>query len=402
MRKSGYTRHTTHYGYDYDFYYNMVTTENIIKTQMQIVCSKAELLKGIQIVQSAVSSKSTLPVLTNILIETKTNQLKLAATDLEVGVRCFIKAEVVKEGALTVPAKTFSDFVKTLPDNQEIKITTEDATRMDVRSGKTRCVLLGLPKEDFPVLPEFPEDNSVAMEAKTLLEMIRKTSFAASTDETRYILNGVYFILDKGIARMVATDGRRLSYMARPVQEKKTNVSVIIPSKAIREVERLLVTEGLGADVVKISVTENQVAFKLLDTVVISRLIDGHFPNYDQVIPKSAEIRVQLAAKDLLMMTQRAALGSGDRGGAVRFILEKGRLRATGSAQGRVEVEDELPVDYAGATLEIAFNPQFVVDVLKNGDASQVWLELTTSLNPGVIRPVGDDQMLSVIMPMRV
>src|SRR6266700_3101794 len=315
----------------------MVTTETLIKTSMQIVCSKAELLKGIQIVQSAVSSKSTLPVLSNILIETKTNQLKLAATDLEVGVRCFIKAEVVKEGALTVPAKTFSDFVKTLPDSQEIKITTEDATRMEVRSGKTRCVLLGLPKEDFPVLPEFPEDNSVAMESKMLLEMIRKTSFAASTDQTRYILNGVYFMLDKGIARMVATDGRRLAFMSRPVQEKKINVAVIIPSKAIREVERLLMTEGLGADVVKISVTENQVAFKLIDTVVISRLIDGHFPNYDQVIPKSAEIRVQLAAKDLLTMTQRAALGSGERGGAVRFILEKGRLRATGSAQGRVE-----------------------------------------------------------------
>ncbi len=369
---------------------------------MQIVCSKAELLKGIQIVQSAVSSKSTLPVLSNILIETKTNQLKLAATDLEVGVRCLIKAEVVKEGSLTVPAKTFSDFVKTLPDNQEIKIATEEGTRMEVKSGKTRCVLLGLPKEDFPVLPEFPEENSVVMEAKVLLEMIRKTSFAASTDETRYILNGVYFILDKGTARMVATDGRRLAFMSRPVQEKKTNVAVIIPSKAIREVERLLMTEGLGADTVKVSVTENQVAFKVGETVIISRLIDGHFPNYDQVIPKSADIRVQLAAKDLLTMTQRAALGSGDRGGAVKFILEKSRLRAIGTAQGRVEVEDELPVDYAGNNLEIAFNPQFVQDVLKNSDASQVWLELTTSLNPGVIRPVGDDQMLSVIMPMRV
>jgi len=136
--------------------------------------------------------------------------------------------------------------------------------------------------------------------------------------------------------------------------------------------------------------------------VIISRLIDGHFPNYDQVIPKSADIRVQLVAKDLLLMTQRAALGSGDRGGAVRFNLEKGRLMATGSAQGRVEVEDELPVDYSGSNLEIAFNPQFVLDVLKNSDSSQVWLELTTSLNPGVIRPVGDDQMLSVIMPVRV
>jgi DNA polymerase-3 subunit beta len=369
---------------------------------MQIVCSKAELLKGIQIVQSAVSSKSTLPVLSNILIETRTNQLKLAATDLEVGVRCLIKAEVVKEGSLTVPAKTFSDFVKTLSDSQEIKITTEDAIRMEVRSGKTRCVLLGLPKEDFPVLPEFPEESAVVMESKMLLEMIKKTSFAASTDETRYILNGVYFILDKGIARMIATDGRRLAFMARPVTEKKMNIAVIIPSKAIREVERLLMSEGLGIDTIKVSVTENQVAFKIGETVIISRLIDGHFPNYDQVIPKSADIRVQMASKDLLTMTQRAALGSGDRGGAIRFNLEKGKLRATGAAQGRVEVEDELPVDYAGNNLEIAFNPQFVLDVLKNIDSSQVWLELTTSLNPGVLRPVGDDQMLSVIMPMRV
>src|SRR6185312_16035506 len=184
---------------------------------MQIVCSKTELLKGIQTVQAAVSTKSTLPVLSNILLETKTNQLKLASTDLEVGVRCLIKAEVVKEGALTVPAKTFGDFVRTLQDDQEIKIDTDDNAKMEIRSGKARCVLLGLPKEDFPVLPEFPEDNVVVMDAKVLLDMIRKTSFAASTDETRYILNGVYFMLDKGTARMVATDGRRLAFMARPV-----------------------------------------------------------------------------------------------------------------------------------------------------------------------------------------
>ncbi len=380
----------------------MVTTENVLKTSMQIVCSKAELLKGIQIVQSAVSSKSTLPVLSNILIETKTNQLKLAATDLEVGVRCLIKAEIVKEGALTIPARTFCDFVKTLPENQEIRIVTEEGTRMELKSGKTRCVLLGLPKEDFPVLPEFPEDHAVTIEAKTLLEMIRKTAYAASTDETRYILNGVFFMLDKGTARMVATDGRRLAYKASPVQEKKMVIAVIIPSKAIREVERLLVSEGLGTDTIKVSVTENQVAFKIGETIVISRLIDGNFPNYEQVIPKSSETKVQLAAKDLLMMTQRAALGSGDRGGAVRFSLENGKLRAKGAAQGRVEVEDELPVDYTGPGLEIAFNPQFVLDVLKNSDASQVWLELSTALNPGVIRPVGDADMLSVIMPMRV
>lgn len=368
---------------------------------MQIVCSKAELLKGIQTVQSAVSTKSTLPVLSNILLETKTNQLKLVSTDLEVGVRCVIKAEIVKEGALTIPAKTFSDFIRTLQDSQEIKINTEDSTRMEIRCGKTRCVLLGLPREDFPVLPEFPEENSISLPAKTLQEMIKKTAFSVSTDETRYILNGIYFILDKGTVRMVATDGRRLAFIARSVDDKKLSLSAIIPSKAIREIERLLAGEGMGADTVRMSITENQVAFKVGDTVIISRLIEGHFPNYDQVIPKSADIRVQVAAKDLLTMTQRAALGSGDRGGAVRFSLDKGRLKATGSAQGRVEVEDELPVDFSGNALEIAFNPAFVVDVLKNVDASQVFLEFTSALNPGVIRPVGDDQALCVIMPMR-
>lgn len=380
----------------------MVTTEKPVKSQMQIVCSKTELLKGIQTVQSAISSKNTLPVLSNILIETQTNQLKLAATDLQVGVRCLVKAEVVREGAITIPAKTFSDFVRTLPDQQEIKITMEENARMEVKSGKTRCVLLGLPREDFPVMPEFQEENAIVMESKVLLDMIRKTAFAASTDETRYILNGVYFILDKGVARMVATDGRRLAYVSRPVQDKRLMFSVILPSKAIREVERLLVSEGAAHNLINISVTDNQAAFKIGDTLIISRLIEGHFPNYDQVIPKSSDIRIQLAAKDLLTMTQRAALGSGDRGGAVRFSLEKGRLRAVGAAQGRVEVEDELAVEYAGNPLDIAFNPQFVLDILKNTDASQVWFEFTTSLNPGVIRPVGDDQLLSVIMPMRL
>src|SRR5581483_586028 len=135
-------------------------------------------------------------------------------------------------------------FVRTLQENQEIKITTEDSTRMEIRCGKTRCVLLGLPKEDFPVLPEFPEENAISIDAKVLQEMIKKTAFAVSTDETRYILNGLYFILNEGIARMVATDGRRLAFVALSVEEKKLSVSAIIPSKAIREVERLLASEG--------------------------------------------------------------------------------------------------------------------------------------------------------------
>src|SRR5258708_33181149 len=163
---------------------------------MQIVCSKAELLKGIQSVQAAVSTKSTLPVLSNILLETMTNQLKLASTDLQVGVRCIINAEVVKEGALTVPAKTFRDFVRTLREDQEIEINASESSRIEIKCGKTRCVLLGLPKEEFPVFPEFQDDRAISIEIKSLQEMIKKTHFAVSTAGTGYILNVVYFVVD--------------------------------------------------------------------------------------------------------------------------------------------------------------------------------------------------------------
>ena len=368
---------------------------------MQILCSKSELIRGIQTVQSAVSTKNTLPVLANILLETQSNQLKLAATDLEVGVRCMVKAEVVKEGALTVPAKTLSDFIRTLPEDQEIRIQSEDSARMEIRSGKTKCVLLGLPKEDFPVLPDFPEETAVLLESKVLKEMIHRTVYAMSTDETRYILNGIFFMLEKGQMRAVATDGRRLAYMAREIADKKASFRVIVPAKAVRELERLLGGEGAASDTIAMSVTANQVAFRAGDTIIISRIIEGNFPNYEQVIPKSSTIRLQVATKDFLMMTQRASLGSGERGGAVKFAVEKNKLRAIGSAQGRVEVEDEMMIDYAGTPLEIAFNPQFVIDILKSMDGGSVALEFSTALNPGVIRPVGDEQTISVIMPMR-
>lgn len=324
----------------------------------------------------------------------------MASTDLEVGVRCQIRAEIVKEGSLTVPAKPFGEFIRTLGEDQDIKINTEDLTRMEIRCGKTRCVLLGLPKEDFPILPEFPEEKSITLEGKVLQEMIKKTAFASSTDETRYILNGIYFKLEKGTATMVATDGRRLSFIARPLEGNKLQTAAIVPSKAMAEVERLLSSESGNAKV-QVSITDNQVAFKIGDTVIISRLIEGNFPNYDQVIPKNTDIQVKVSTRYLLTMTQRAALGSGDRGGAIRFALEKDRLRATGSAQGRVEVEDEIPMEYSGKPFEIAFNPVFMLDVLKNIDSADVFLEFTSSLNPGVVRPANDERMICVIMPMR-
>lgn len=368
---------------------------------LDIVCSKSELLKGILQVQNAISSKSTLPVLSNILLEAKRTGLQMAATDLEVGIRCMVKAEILKDGATTVPGKIFVDFVKTLKDGEDIKIQLDPPTRVCVQSSKSKCMMVGLPKEDFPVLPDFAVEKVFHLETALLREMIKKTIFAVSTDETRYILNGVCLMLNKDTARMVATDGRRLSYIQRALKGQGVETAAVIPTKALNEVLRLLNSEDIPEQIA-VSITENQAGFRLGETVIVTRLIEGRFPNYEQVIPKSATIHTRVSTEELLVLTQRAALGVGDRGGAIEYSFERNSLRARGAAQGRVEVEDEMPVEFQGPPFKIAFNPNFVLDVLKNVESKEVEMELGGALNPGLIRPVGDETHLCVIMPMRV
>lgn len=378
---------------------------------MKIVCGRDELLRGMQAVQAAVSPKMTLPILGNVLVETEKNRVKLSSTDLEVGVRCYLKAEVLQEGAVTVPAKTFWEFIRTLQDHCPIEIEVREGQRMDIECGRSRCRLIGLPKEDFPVLPEFPEDRALTIERSRLREMLKKTAFSISTDETRYVLNGVYLITEPDQWIMVATDGRRLAYIARtktsteqgPGKDKKGRSGVIIPNKPVMELQRLLAgDEGHREAFVKVYIGENQIAFRVEETTLLSRLIEGHFPSYDQVIPKTFSIQVQVPTTPLLMMTQRAALGTIERGAAVRYSLTPGMLRVSASAQGRIEVQDEIDVQYQGDPLDVAFNPIFVMDILKHIDVEEVLLQLTSPLNPGVVRPVGDDQYIAVVMPMRV
>lgn len=368
---------------------------------MQVHCLKEELLKGVQQVQSAISPRSTLPVLSNILMESNGEGLRLSSTDLEVGIRCHVKADIRSGGATTVPARTLGEFLRTLDDGQELDIKVDDAQKMDIRSGKDRCVLVGLPKDDYPVLPEFSQERAFTIPHATLKEIIRKTIFAVSTDETRYVLNGVDFIVEKGKITLVATDGRRLAYIQRDCGDKKAQASAIIPTKAMNELARILGPEEKGGEV-SVGFTENQVTFKHKGTVVLSRLIEGHFPNFDQVIPKTHESEVRFNTRKLLAATQRAAVGTLERGGSVRYSLSKGKLQISASAQGRVEVESELEADYKGAPFTIAFNPAYLIDVFRALEAEEVVLELSTPLNPGVIRPVGDDLYKYIVMPMQL
>lgn len=383
---------------------------------MKLIFKKAALLDAIGMVQSSVSVKSTLPILSHLLVHADkkaTGTLQLAATDLEIAVRATVKAEIAEEGSITIPAKKFGDLIREMPEGKEIEIVSKEDKRVELKCGKVRASLAALPPKDFPVIPEFPKSGAFKIEKNLLREMIRKTSFAMSTDETRHVLKGVLFSLKEGKARMVATDGRRLAFILRPGMEK-VQAQVILPARAVSEIARLLSLDE-GKDFIEIAAAENQISFRWKseskgedssgeprEIVLVSRLIEGTFPNYEQVIPKSKELELKLKSSEILSAVKRAALFSEARGGSVRFSLDKGQLRISANAQNLGEEEEELDVDYFGKPFEIAFNPVFLMDVLKNCDEEDVSFEFSSSLNPGVMKPSNDEQYICVIMPMRL
>lgn len=374
---------------------------------MQISCKREELLKGIQTVQAVVGTKSTLPVLANVLLEAKGEKMDMTATDLEVGVRCSIKVKVSEPGAITLPARTLSEVVRELP-SEEINIKVDEKSRVQINSGQAIFNLMGLPKEDYPALPKFKTDGEFSIDRESLSEMIKKTIFSVSQDETRYVLCGIYFRVEKGKVRMVSTDGRRLSYISKDIGiDKKKEVKVIIPTKAVNELNRILTqistreeTEKEGK--VRINIEENQVGFMIGDTILISRLIEGHFPNYEQVIPKSSEIKLKIKTEALLQATRRVALLTTEKSNSIKYSLKKNELVISANTEGLGEARDVVGVDYAGKEMEIAYNPQFLISVLRNIGCEEVCLELTNSLNPCLIRPTTGEDYISIVMPMRI
>lgn len=368
---------------------------------MKVICGKEELTRGTQIVQSVITPRSTLPILANFLFETEGNQIKMSSTDLEVGVICFIKGEVAEEGSITIPAKRFSELIRELPADATVDIRVDAAHQITIKSGKSRFTLMGLPKADYPVLPKFPEEKTFTIQKAVLKTLLRSTVFAVSNDETRYVLNGVYLTTANGTIRFVSTDGRRLALMSRDCVDKKIQYGAIIPTKAINEVQRIIAADDSDGEV-KIGITENQIAFQLGAVTIISRLIEGTFPNYDQVIPKKHEVQVQLSVKETLSAVRQMTPLADDKSSTVRFFFGKNILRVSASAQGLGSGESEMDIDYSGGNIEIAFNPTFLIDILKNIDDTHVLFNLTNALNPALITPVKDKNYLCVVMPMRL
>ncbi len=370
---------------------------------MKIKVSQENLLTGIQTVQNIVSSKATLPILSNMLMETKADCVKLNTTDLDIGISCETPVNVYEEGGITIPMKRFGDIVRELPPG-DIVITTKKNNQIDIEGENCRFKLIGLPKEEFPKFPEFKDKEGIKMEQGVLKEMLRLTSFAVSHEESRYVLNGVLIEIMEDTIHMVATDGRRLAKiekkMAAPlkkdmVKQPLEGVGVIIPIKAIVEINRNLKDTGS----VSFFTGTNQVLFDIDGVLIATRIIEGEFPNYQQVIPKEATPKIKVKTQDLLAAIRRANLLATPDFQAIKFELFSNKLVVSKSTPDVGESREEVVVEYGGTELMAGFNPQFFIDVLKNIEEESIELELVGPDKPGVIRLGG---YLYLALPMRI
>ncbi len=363
---------------------------------MKFNTTKEVLLKGIQEVQSAINAKATLPILLNILIEAMDENVILTATDLDIGITSKIPIKAQAAGAITVPAKKFSDIIKELPENETITILVKKNNLVNIECGKSVFKIMGLPKEEFPQLPEFKNKDSLTMQQKKLKTMLKLTGFAISRDESRYVLNGVLFVIKPSYIRIVATDGRRLAVVEEKIQLPKTlERKFIIPTKAVGELDRSLGEEGE----VKILFSDNQIFFDMGKTRLVSRLIEGEFPNYEQVIPKEAKDKLVISREVFLAAVRRAALFTNQDSTAVKMDLSKDKIVISKSTPYLGEARVEADADYKGKEISVGFNPNYLVDLLKNVGEEKVAFEITDSDKPGVIR-IGAEYIY-VVLPMQ-
>jgi len=371
---------------------------------MELVVRKNDLLRELQLFQGIVERKNTIPILANVLMEAKGDQVSFLATDLEVGLRSKCQATISKGGSLTLPAKKFFEIVKSLPET-DIRIA-EDKGGVKVAADRFDSRMQTLPREDFPTLPESSGTISAQLPRAALKEMVAKTQFAITGEDTRFFLNGAQFVLRPESMSLVATDGHRLALVtvARETTAKSKDGEenkAILPKKTLGELGRLL-TEGEG-DVGYVR-GENHLFFDVGGRLLISRMIDGQFPAYERVIPKGNDKHIEFERDRLTNAVKRVALLSNERSRAVKFQIEKGKVDVTSSSPDIGEAKETLPVEYSGPSLQICFNAQYVLDFMSAVATDVVSLELKDEVSQAVMRPVGAEgyDYTYVIMPMRV
>ena len=372
---------------------------------MELVVRKNDLLRELQLFQGIVERKNTIPILANVVMEADGDEVRLLATDLEVGLRSRCAASVAKSGSLTVPAKKFYEIVKALPET-DVRIEEEKGS-VKVAADRFDSKMQTLPREDYPVVPDAPGARSATLPRAVLREMVEKTQFAITGEDTRYFLNGALFLLTPEAMTLVATDGHRLALVTapreKPAKASKDNdeVRAILPRKTLLELGRLL-TEGEGD--IRYERGENHLFFDVGGRMLISRMIDGQFPAYERVIPKGNDKTIDFERERLTNAVRRVALLSNERSRAVKFQIDKGKAEVTSSSPEFGEAHEVLTIDYSGAPVQICFNAQYVLDFLSVVGTDSVQLLLKDEVSQALLRPVGSETLdyTYVIMPMRI
>jgi DNA polymerase-3 subunit beta len=365
---------------------------------MKIRCSQEDLSRAVHTAGRAVSSRTTMPILGNLLLETAKDGVRVAATDLELGIRTQIPAQVERGGMVTLPARLLGEIVNTLPSAPVDLRVEEGTSKAEILCERTSFEILGLPGVDFPRLPDTDVEPVCKVGAEMLRGMIRQTIFAASSDETRPFLTGVYLVAEGGEMRLVASDGGRLALRTARIATDGS-MAAIVPSKTMHELVRLLVGRD---EEIAIGLVDNQVVVAREELRVVSRVISGQFPNYQQVIPTEFKQKVRVATERLYGAVRRVAITARDSATVVRFGSEGDVLRLQSNTPEVGSAQEEIEVTSEGEPIQAAFNARYLMDALSVIEADAVSLNLTGPLSPAAVRPVGSEDYVYVLAPVRI
>jgi DNA polymerase-3 subunit beta len=373
---------------------------------MKFKINRDHFSNGLAQVLNVVGSKAAMPILSNVLIEAEKDCISLTTTNLDLGIRCKIKAEVKESGSVTLPVKRLATIVRELP-NVDVAFDSTANHQVKIASGGSNFRIMGIGAEEFPKLPDSTDDKTYTLEQGEIATMLSNVSYAQSTDETRFILNGVYFNFKDEKLTLVATDGRRLALVSKELAVPATSAgAIILPAKTVAELLRLL---GKG-DKLKIAFNERRAAFQidtgkdtsgLIDSIYLfSKVVEGNYPNYQQVIPKETHQRIKLERELFLQCVHRAALVTSEKSNSVKIKLSSNLLEITASSPDFGESHESMAIAYSGADLQVAFNPQFVMDPLRALTKDEVFFELKDEVSPGVFKTL--ESFVCVIMPVRL
>ncbi len=361
---------------------------------------KNSFLKSLSKIQSVVEKRNTIPILSNVKIDASNNVVTLTVTDMDVLATQEVEASVNEAGSLTVPAQTLYEIIRKLPEGAQINLVADvNSSRLIVKSGSSKFTLSYLPSEDFPQISEGDLTHKFTLEVKTLLKLIDKTKFAMSNEETRYYLNGVYFHISNGKLRAVATDGHRLASVEAEAPEGTGGMpGVIIPRKAVNELSKLLE----GQEKVTISVSESKIKFSANKIDLLSKVVDGTFPDYQRVIPENNKKILTTSTNALKEAVDRVSTIAVDKTKAVKIALSNNQVSLHSQGVEGTSADEDIAANYSSEALEMGFNSRYVLEMLNQIESSEVQIAFDSNNSPSLITDPTDNSAVYIIMPMRV